>query len=368
MASGLPSAAYIDQRWFDLEIRASSHDLGIRRRYRRARRAGQHAPDRGGRCSARDRARPRFGRSARSTTCADIAAQQLVDARARNRRSRVRITSGPTGSTAVFALGRTSSGRASTADSAGDGGPTSISYRCAATRGTAACSSTSYGASTGSPTIGSHPSSNSPASTTCRPCDGPACSGSRSLRTGNSPSRTTWRVTTCSRSTHSSSSTHRCTRAGRVSGSATSSTTGTSRRRITEGRGSDLPHYPESHRRADTGRSLVPAIPIVWCRDLRRPAQRFLGHAARSRPLGRGDPRVPDRRRSSCRRPFRGAASATLQMWSDLNREDLDVLERLQRGRRSPAYDGGRLSPHWEGPTHRFGGMIVDAMLSDGLT
>ncbi|GIS90968.1 MAG: hypothetical protein CM1200mP20_10090 [Pseudomonadota bacterium] len=42
-------------------------------------------------------------------------------------------------------------------------------------------------------------------------------------------------------------------------------------------------------------------------------------------------------------------------MWDSLNREDLSVLEQLQQGRRSPAYDGGRLSPHWEGPTHQFG-------------
>ena len=51
------------------------------------------------------------------------------------------------------------------------------------------------------------------------------------------------------------------------------------------------------------------------------------------------------------------------EMWDALNREDLSVLARLQRGRSSPAYDGGRLSPHWEGPTHRFGAKVIDAIL-----
>lgn len=57
---------------------------------------------------------------------------------------------------------------------------------------------------------------------------------------------------------------------------------------------------------------------------------------------------------------YREARDATLRMWDDLNREDLGMLELLQQGRRSPAYDGGRLSPHWEGPTHQFGRRIVE--------
>lgn len=52
------------------------------------------------------------------------------------------------------------------------------------------------------------------------------------------------------------------------------------------------------------------------------------------------------------------------RMWHDLNSEDVDVLERLQRGRRSPAYDGGRLSPAWDGPTHEFGRILLDQMMA----
>lgn len=57
---------------------------------------------------------------------------------------------------------------------------------------------------------------------------------------------------------------------------------------------------------------------------------------------------------------YRAPRKALVQMWNDLNREDLSILERLQQGRLSPAYDGGRLSPHWEGPTHQFGRRIIE--------
>jgi choline monooxygenase len=61
---------------------------------------------------------------------------------------------------------------------------------------------------------------------------------------------------------------------------------------------------------------------------------------------------------------YKEARENTLKMWDDLNREDLGMLELLQQGRLSPAYDGGRLSPHWEGPTHDFGRRVVERILS----
>jgi phenylpropionate dioxygenase-like ring-hydroxylating dioxygenase large terminal subunit len=54
---------------------------------------------------------------------------------------------------------------------------------------------------------------------------------------------------------------------------------------------------------------------------------------------------------------------AVFDMWRDLNGEDLDVIARLQRGRLSPGYDGGRFSPYWdEAPLH-LSRQIVKAML-----
>jgi choline monooxygenase len=61
---------------------------------------------------------------------------------------------------------------------------------------------------------------------------------------------------------------------------------------------------------------------------------------------------------------YREPREAVLKMWGDLNREDLGMLELLQQGRLSPAYDGGRLSPHWEGPTHDFGRRIVEGIVA----
>jgi choline monooxygenase len=57
------------------------------------------------------------------------------------------------------------------------------------------------------------------------------------------------------------------------------------------------------------------------------------------------------------------ARAEVFRMWNELNREDQAVLAKLQRGRRSPCYDGGRLSPHWEGPTLQFAQHVLDAML-----
>ncbi len=60
---------------------------------------------------------------------------------------------------------------------------------------------------------------------------------------------------------------------------------------------------------------------------------------------------------------YKAPRDAVLKMWRDLNREDIGILELLQQGRLSPAYDGGRLSPHWEGPTHAFGRHIVEKIV-----
>ena len=61
---------------------------------------------------------------------------------------------------------------------------------------------------------------------------------------------------------------------------------------------------------------------------------------------------------------FAEPRQAVLEMWNALNREDVGILERLQQGRLSPAYDGGRLSPHWEGPTHAFGRRVIEAIVA----
>ena len=59
---------------------------------------------------------------------------------------------------------------------------------------------------------------------------------------------------------------------------------------------------------------------------------------------------------------FETQRRAVLEMWRDLNKEDVGLIESLQKGRTSPAYDGGRLSPYWdEAPLH-LSRMILEGM------
>lgn len=131
---------------------------------------------------------------------------------------------------------------------------------------------------------------------------------------------------------------------------------------LDEGRGEGLPHYP--------GLSEADAKRGLWflC---------FPHFAAEVFPdqfsVLVSYPVAPDKTReelhvfligdAATSEEFKDAREATLKMWDDLNREDLGMLELLQQGRLSPAYDGGRLSPHWEGPTHDFGRRVVERML-----
>ncbi|MBE1281678.1 MAG: Rieske 2Fe-2S domain-containing protein [Rhodobacteraceae bacterium] len=55
-----------------------------------------------------------------------------------------------------------------------------------------------------------------------------------------------------------------------------------------------------------------------------------------------------------------------IQMWDDLNREDISILKGMQQGRRCSGYDGGRYSPHWERPTLAYARKIVEMMLEHG--
>jgi phenylpropionate dioxygenase-like ring-hydroxylating dioxygenase large terminal subunit len=49
--------------------------------------------------------------------------------------------------------------------------------------------------------------------------------------------------------------------------------------------------------------------------------------------------------------------------WDLVNRQDIEIVERVQAGLSDPAYRGGRLCYHFEEPLHRFQNMIVDRMV-----
>lgn len=55
--------------------------------------------------------------------------------------------------------------------------------------------------------------------------------------------------------------------------------------------------------------------------------------------------------------------SHIMDFWSMVNQQDIDIVERVQRGLLSQAYPGGRMCYHFEEPVHRFQNMVIDRML-----
>ncbi|GAB3444020.1 aromatic ring-hydroxylating dioxygenase subunit alpha [Streptomonospora sediminis] len=49
--------------------------------------------------------------------------------------------------------------------------------------------------------------------------------------------------------------------------------------------------------------------------------------------------------------------------WDLVNRQDLEIVERVQQGIASPAYPGGRMCYRFEEPLHRFQNMVIDRMI-----
>ena len=49
-----------------------------------------------------------------------------------------------------------------------------------------------------------------------------------------------------------------------------------------------------------------------------------------------------------------GARARLRARWEDVFREDIGIVERMQQGRGSPAFDGGCFSPVMDGPNHAF--------------
>ena len=58
--------------------------------------------------------------------------------------------------------------------------------------------------------------------------------------------------------------------------------------------------------------------------------------------------------------------AATVERWRAINVEDIDVVERMQVGRTSPAMDGGRFAPGQDDCVHAFDLQWVDAILGGG--
>ena len=62
-----------------------------------------------------------------------------------------------------------------------------------------------------------------------------------------------------------------------------------------------------------------------------------------------------------------GAFEATRSFWFEVNDEDIDIVQRGQRGLTRGAVPPGPLAPRFEEPLHRFHNMLADCMTADSL-
>lgn len=62
------------------------------------------------------------------------------------------------------------------------------------------------------------------------------------------------------------------------------------------------------------------------------------------------------------------AFSSTRKFWLEVNAEDIDIVERGQRGLTAGAVPAGPLAPRFEEPLHRFHNMLADCMVSEDLS
>ncbi|WP_342075425.1 aromatic ring-hydroxylating dioxygenase subunit alpha [Yoonia sp. SS1-5] len=51
--------------------------------------------------------------------------------------------------------------------------------------------------------------------------------------------------------------------------------------------------------------------------------------------------------------------------WKEVFKEDISVVEGMQKGRRAPQFDGGRFSPAMDGPTHCFHAWVASQLSAD---
>ena len=51
---------------------------------------------------------------------------------------------------------------------------------------------------------------------------------------------------------------------------------------------------------------------------------------------------------------FKSLRKQNHKLWEGIQREDVDIIQRMQIGRNSPVYNGGNFSPIMDNPTHHF--------------
>jgi len=128
-----------------------------------------------------------------------------------------------------------------------------------------------------------------------------------------------------------------------------------------EGRGLGMPHYPGLDavgQRTEWYFVLFPTTCIqIWPDQMAV----FQFHAT-----------APDRTIEKIHMYFIGEAATdpafarqrqdVYDMWTQLNTEDFRIVENMQRARKSPAFDGGVLSPFWDPATQHFARLMAEGI------
>lgn len=127
--------------------------------------------------------------------------------------------------------------------------------------------------------------------------------------------------------------------------------------------GPNLPQFPDLPARWDRAAEYASLFPNVLLG-----IHRDHYFAIRLEPLSLGETRehleiyyVGD---ASADPAFEPVKEANLNAWKTVFAEDVDVVERMQRGRHSPGYDGGVFSPAMDGPTHCFHRWLAKRLLA----
>jgi len=60
---------------------------------------------------------------------------------------------------------------------------------------------------------------------------------------------------------------------------------------------------------------------------------------------------------------FKSLRKQNHKLWEDIQKEDVDIIQRMQIGRNSPIYNGGNFSPIMDNPTHHFHKWVANNLI-----
>ena len=60
---------------------------------------------------------------------------------------------------------------------------------------------------------------------------------------------------------------------------------------------------------------------------------------------------------------FKSLRKQNFELWKGVQSEDLNIIEGMQDGRKSPSYNGGNFSPVMDNPTHHFHKWVANTLM-----